>query len=64
MCDFSPAELAVIGIALDEEERKQSRKRKRVWVHPILQDRKVKENFTRCFLILLMTKANSMAILE
>ena len=39
MCDFSPAELAVIATALDEEERKQIRKRKRVWVHPILQDR-------------------------
>ena len=43
MCDFSPAELAVIAIALDEEERKQSRKRKGVLVHPILQDKKKSE---------------------
>ena len=43
MCYFSPAELAVIAIALDDEERKQSRKRKGVWVHPILQEKKKSE---------------------
>lgn len=35
--------MAIIAIALDEEEeeeRKQGRKRKKQWVHPMLQDRK------------------------
>ncbi|KAG7170508.1 Treslin-like 2 [Homarus americanus] len=42
MCNFPSSELAMIVIALDEEEelKKQNRKRKRFWVHPMLQDKK------------------------
>ena len=46
MCDFSDTELAIIAVALDEEEeRKQNRKRKRLWVHPMLQDGKTEGEF-------------------
>ena len=37
--EFSDRELAIIAIALDEEEEKKTKRRK-FWVAPILEDRK------------------------
>ena len=44
MCDFSPSELVVIAIALDEEKETKKIKRK-LWVHPILDSRKAEGEF-------------------
>ena len=41
MCHFSVRELAAIAIALDEEEGE----RKKLWVHPMLSDRKSEGEF-------------------
>ena len=40
MCDFSPSDLVVSAVALDDDEKERKLKKRKLWVHPMLGSRK------------------------